>query len=144
MVRRHNRTARRKVFRCFGGAYEARCLVERKRHNCNIPARHVGRELCIVFPPEVVEVARLGSEAGSIFTTGPIMTKDQSGLCGRQRGDQGKVDVFVDNAVVADDRTGQIDLVAGGRLVVASLGEMRVVDARRKRMDVLMSTALGL
>ena len=87
--------------------------------------------------------ARRGSVAGSILTTGPIITSCQSGpRCG-DAGEQREVHALVDHAEEAKARMRDGRLVRRIAARCAGLREVRDVDAARKRVDVGMAMPLG-
>ena len=89
-------------------------------------------------------LARFGSTAGSIFTTGPSMTSCQSGRIAATAVDQLEVQALVDHAVEAEARPRDRRLVFGSRSAAPGAREMGDVDAAGEGMDVRMQMALGL
>ena len=88
--------------------------------------------------------ARRGSVAGSIFTTGPIITSDQSGRARRARVDQLEVHPLVDHAEEAEARARDAGQLRGIRQRAARAAEMRRVDRGRESNARRMPAALRL
>ena len=71
----------------------------------------------------------MAAHAGSILATGPIMTIDQSGRAAANERDKLQVDAFVDDAVVAENRSRQFPLIGGCGNGLPRSGEMLDVNA---------------
>ena len=67
------------VFRCFSRANEAGRCVACERHHGNIPVRDVGRQVAVGLAAQVMNVGSLRQARGVDFTTGPTITRCQSG-----------------------------------------------------------------
>ena len=81
-------------------------------------------------------LGRRGSEAGSIFTTGPSITRCQSGRAAATPSTQRDIHPLVDHAEEAEPRMRDRGLVGRIGRDPPRLREVRDVDAARERMDV--------
>ena len=103
--RRHHRLPAGEIFGRLGRRDELRRFVHRERHQRDVPARQIGRQL-------VDRSCRRGNgcwaaSAGrlrAIFTTGPTITNDQSGRISATCAEQLGVEALVDHAVEAEPR----------------------------------------
>ena len=85
-----------------------------------------------------------GRSAGSILTTGPIITSCQSGRASAMPRKQRDVEPLVEHAEESEPRPRQVALIGGIVGAVTGRGEMRDVDAARHRVDVVVLVLLGL
>ena len=85
-----------------------------------------------------------GNSAGSIFTTGPIITKDQSGRAAASAPTSSSVHPLIHHAEEADAGVRDGGLVGGVRLPAPGGGEMRRVDRGGEAGDARVPAALGL
>ena len=83
-----------------------------------------------------------GSVAGSIFTQGPSITRCQSGRAAASCAKKVQVHPLVDDAEEAEPRVRNAGLILGFGRHGSRRGEVRDIDAARKREDPTMPLAL--
>ena len=142
--RRDHRASAGEIFRRLGRADEACRVVAGEWHQRHVPPREVGRKLGVFFSAQVMDIRGPGQQARVDLGDRP----DQHDLPVRaQRGEVGKqIDIqpLVDDAIEADARMRDGDLIRWFRKIVAGRAEMREVDAAGERMHVAVLMALHL
>ena len=142
--RRHDRPPGGEIFGRLGRADEARRFVDRERHQRDVPAADIGRQLVIGPAAEIVDV-RAPGQFGRIDLH--HRADDHDAPVGSRVGDrrqQRQVHPLVDDAVEAEPRAGQRALVGRVRQPAPRGGEMVAVDAGGEGMDVRVARALRL
>ena len=142
--RRDDRTPRREILGRLGRADEARRLVDRERHQRDIPAGEIGRQLVVGSRAEKVDVGQARQLGGIDLDHRPDHHERPARPRRRRRAKQREVDALVDHAVEAEPGTGDRRLVGGRRHRAARDREVRGVDRGRKGVDVAVEFALGL
>ena len=128
----------------LGRADEARRFVARERHQGDVPAGEVARQVGVLARAQIVDV-------GPPWQVGGVDLHDRphhDELPVRPAGGQGvqelEVHALVDDAAEAQPRVGDVGLVGGLRGAVPGGGEVRHVDAAGEGMDRGVQAALGL
>ncbi len=133
---RHDRLAAGEIFGGLGRRDELGRFVHRERHQRDVPARQIGRQLGVGLAAEIMDVGPLRQV---VVADLDHRADHHERPVRAHRGDlveQLGIEALVDHAVEAEARPRQVFLVGGVELPRARLGEMRAVDRRREAVDV--------
>ncbi len=139
-----HRLAASEVFGGLGGADEARRFIDGERHQCDVPASQIGRQLFIGLAAEVVDVWGPWQVRRIDLHHRPDHHQAPVGVGGGHGVQQRQVHPLVDDAIEAQPRMRRGRLIGGIGLRRPRAAEVSAVDARRKGMDVGVPVALGL
>ena len=140
--RRDYGSPRGKVLRRFCWAYKTRRVVQCKRHDRHVPPGEMGGKVRIGDLANVVDIGGTRQITSGDFHNWPNQDNRPFRSSRRRRRDQRQIQAFVDNPIVTQGRTAHG--CRASRLRTSAAGNAKVLDvnARRKRMDVIVEKPL--
>jgi len=128
------------VLQHLGRADELRRVVQRERHQADVPAADEGGQVLVALLAQPVDVRVARQAVGVDLDHGADHHDLPLRVCGGHRIDQVHVDPLIDDAAVAQPGARQLGLQ---RVVTLDLGEMLVVHAAGKAVDAAVAVLLG-